>query len=61
MMAELRAKEGDLSTADLASFGILPKQPEGPKLVKGQDPKTLDRNAAEPMPLFSESEMEVFR
>jgi hypothetical protein len=61
MMAELRTKEGDLTTADLASFGILPKQPEGPKLVKGQEPKTLDRTAADPMPLFSESEMEGFR
>ena len=27
-MAELKAKEGELTTADLASFGILPKQPE---------------------------------
>jgi hypothetical protein len=61
MMAELKTNEGELTTADLASFGILPKQPEGPKLVKGQEPKTLDRTAAGPMPLFSESEMEGFR
>src|ERR1035437_7985713 len=60
-MAELKTKEEDVITADLAS--IPPKQPEGPKLVKGQEPETLDRAAAvsEPMPLFSESEMGDFR
>jgi hypothetical protein len=43
--------------------GISPKQPEGPKLVKVQEPETLDRAVAvsEPMPLFSESEMGVFQ
>jgi hypothetical protein len=58
-MAELKGKEAELTTADLASYGIRPKQPEGPKLVKGQAPETLDRAAAisAPMPLFSESEM----
>jgi hypothetical protein len=62
-MAELKGKEGELTTADLASYGVAQKQPEGPKLVKGQEPKTLDRAAAvsEPMPLFSESEMADFR
>ena len=62
-MAELKTKEGELTTADLASYGIPPKQPDGPKLVKGQEPETLDRGAAvsEPMPLFSESEMKDFR
>jgi hypothetical protein len=62
-MAELQGKEGELTTADLASYGVAQKQPEGPKLVKGQEPKTLDRAAAvaEPMPLFSESEMADFR
>ena len=62
-MAELKTKEGELTTADLASFGILKKQPEGPKLVKGQEPATLDKAAAVPgtMPLFSESEMGDFR
>jgi hypothetical protein len=36
---------------------------EGPKLVKGQEPETLDKAvaASEPMPLFSESEMGDFR
>ena len=27
-MDELKPKEGELTTADLATFGILPKQPE---------------------------------
>jgi hypothetical protein len=37
--------------------------PRGPKLVKGQEPKTLDRAAAvsSPIPLFSESVMKDFR
>jgi hypothetical protein len=62
-MAELKTKEGALTTADLAKYGIPPKQPDGPKLVKVQDPETLDKAAAvsEPMPLFSESEMKDFR
>jgi hypothetical protein len=62
-MAELQAKEEELSTGELASYGIPPKQPDGPKLVKSQEPETLDRAAAvpEPMPLFSESEMKDFR
>ena len=62
-MAELKTKEGELTAADLASYGIPPKQPEGPKLVKGQEAETLDRPAAvlKPMPLFSESEMGDFR
>jgi hypothetical protein len=62
-MAELKTKEDELTTAELATYGIPPKQPDGPQLVKGQEPKTLDRAAAvsEPMPLFSESEMGDFR
>jgi hypothetical protein len=62
-MAELKTKEDELTTAELASYGIPPKQPEGPKLVKGHEPETLDRAAgvSEPMPLFSESEMGDFR
>ena len=63
-MNELKTtKEGELTTADLASHAIAQKQPNGPKLVKGQEPEALDRVAAvsEPMPLFSESEMEDFR
>ena len=60
-MAEVKRIDEEMSTAELASYGIPAKQPEGPKLVKGQEPKTLDRTAADPMPLFSESEMEGFR
>ena len=62
-MAELKRKEEELTTADLASYGIAQKQPDGPNLVKGQEPEILDRVAAvsEPMPLFSESEMGEFR
>ncbi len=62
-MALLKTKEGELTTAELASYGIPEKQPEGPKLVKSPEPETLDKAAAvsEPMPLFSESEMEDFR
>jgi hypothetical protein len=62
-MAELKRVEEELPMAEPASYDIPPKQPEGPKLVKGQDPGTLDRAAAvsEPMPLFSEPEMGDFR
>jgi hypothetical protein len=61
-MAELKAREGELTTADLASYGIQLKHLDGPKLVKSE-PETLDRAAAvsEPTPLFSESEMGDFR
>jgi hypothetical protein len=62
-MAELlKTKEEELTTADLASYGITQKQTDGPKLVKVQQTETLDNAAAsKPMPLFSESEMEDFR
>jgi hypothetical protein len=62
-MAELRRNEEELPTAALASYGIPAKEPEGPKLVKGQEPETRDRGSAasEPMPLFSEPEMADFR
>ena len=63
-MAELnRSKEEGLTTAELASYGIPQKQPDGPKLVKGQEPVTLDRVAAVPDPvsLFLESDMGDFR
>ena len=58
-MAELKRKEGELTTAELASYGVAQKQPDGPKLVKGQEPETPDKAAvvSKPMPLFSESEM----
>ena len=62
-MAELKRKEEELTTAELASYGIAQKQPDGPKLVKGQAPATLDSapTGSESMPLFSESEMGDFR
>jgi hypothetical protein len=61
-MTEL-TKKGELTAADLASYGIGPKQPDGPKLVKGQEPEALGRAAAvaEPTALFSESEMRDLR
>ena len=62
-MAELKRIEEEFPTAELSRDGNSPKQLEGPKLVKGQEPETLDKAAAssKPMPLFSESEMEDFR
>jgi hypothetical protein len=62
-MAELKTKEEELTTAELANYGIPPRQPDGPKLVKGKEPETVDRAAAvsEPMPLFSELELGDFR
>jgi hypothetical protein len=62
-MAELKRKEEELTTAELASYGIPQKQPDRPKLVTGQGPETLDRPPVvpEPIPLFSESEMGDFR
>jgi hypothetical protein len=34
VMAKLKRKEGKLTAADLASYGILPKQPDESKPVK---------------------------
>jgi hypothetical protein len=62
-MAEPKRIDEDISTVDLASYGIPAEQPEKPKLVKVPDPKPLESAAAfsKPMPLFSESEMGDFR
>jgi hypothetical protein len=61
-MAELKRKEEELTTAELAGYGIAQKQADGPTLVKGPEPETLDAPAGSgPMPLFSESEMGEFR
>jgi hypothetical protein len=62
-MAELKRVEEEFPKAELARDGNLSKQPEGPKLVKGQEPETLDKAvaASEQMPLFSGSEMGDFR
>jgi hypothetical protein len=58
-MAELTRKDEALTTAELESYGIVQGKPDGPKLVKSQEPEDLGRPAAvsEPVPLFSESEM----
>jgi hypothetical protein len=62
-MAELMTKEEELAKAETASHDIPREQPDGPKLVKGHKPETPDKAAAiaEPVPLFSESEMNDFR
>jgi hypothetical protein len=62
-MAELKRIDEEFPTAELVGDGNPPKQPEGPKLVKGQELGTLGRSAevSERMPLFSESEMGDFR
>ena len=54
-MAELKRIDEEFPAAELATDGIPPKQPEGPKLVKGQEAETLDRGAeiSKPMALFS--------
>jgi len=62
-MAELKRVEEEFPTTEVASDNIPVKQPEGPKLVKGQEPKPLDRAAeiSQSMPLFAEPEMVDFR
>jgi hypothetical protein len=72
-MAELKIKDDELTTGELAAYGILPDPPDKPKLVKSlqtetlvpkaNEPQSLEPTAAvsKPMPLFSESEMEEFR
>jgi hypothetical protein len=62
-MAELKRIEEELRNSELAIDDIPAKQPEGPKLVKSQEPETLDKAvaASEPMPLFSGSETGDFR
>jgi hypothetical protein len=62
-MAELKKIEEELPSSELPSDDIPAKQPEGPKLIKGQEPKPLDGAAAVPesMPLFSEPETVDFR
>jgi hypothetical protein len=62
-MAELMTKEEELAKAETAGYDIPRDQPDGPKLVQGQEPDALDKAAAvpEPVPLFSDSEMKDFR
>jgi hypothetical protein len=42
-MAELKPKEGELTTADLASFGILQKDPENTKRKETNDETEHER------------------
>jgi hypothetical protein len=42
VMAKLKRKERKLTAADLASYGILSKQPDESKPVKSQEPEILD-------------------
>src|ERR1039458_6029124 len=62
-MAELKIEERELTTADLASFGVAHEQPDEPRLLKGTGSETPPKAAAvaAPLPLFSESEMGDFR
>jgi hypothetical protein len=62
-VAERKRIEEELPTAELASDNIPAQQPEGPKLVRGQEPKPLDRAAevSQSKPLFAEPEMVDFR
>jgi hypothetical protein len=61
-MAEPQTRAHELTTADLADQAVTQRQPEGPKLVKGQQLETLDNTAvAAATPLFSELEMGEFR
>jgi hypothetical protein len=53
MMAEPQTQVHELTTADLAGQVDAQRQPDGPKLVKGQQLDTP--------PLFSESELGEFR
>jgi hypothetical protein len=61
-MAELQTRASELTTADLARQVDTQKQPDVPTLVQGQQLETLDKTAAaQPAPLFSDSEMGEFR
>lgn len=41
-MAEWKAKDGELTAAELLTFGILPPEPAKPELVKRDEIETLD-------------------
>ena len=62
-MAELKTKEAEINTAELASHGMAQIQPDGPKLEKVLGRETLDKavDVSSSMPLFSETEMKDFR
>lgn len=62
-MAELNRREGELTTADLASHGIAKEHADVLRLMNSGERETADRAGAAsgPLPLFSEPEMEDFR
>ena len=51
VMAKLKRKEGKLTAADLASYGILPKQLDESTPVKSQESPILDGAAEQSEPL----------
>jgi hypothetical protein len=57
-VAKPKKKKGRLTAADLATYGIVPMQPEGPGLIKNRELETLDRtrSTSGPVPTVSESE-----
>ena len=55
-MAELKRIDEEFPAAGLAIYGIPSKQPEGPRLVNGQEAETLDSEVAVPA-LFSEPDV----
>jgi len=44
-MAEVKRKGEELPPAELARYGIPAKEPEGPQLVKGQEPESTSVDA----------------
>jgi hypothetical protein len=40
VMADPQTRKDELTTDELSSYGISPKQPDEPKPVKGQEPET---------------------
>jgi hypothetical protein len=60
---ELETQEEEPTTAGLVSYGIPPKQPDGPNPGNGQKVEIAHTAAevAAPVPPFSESEMGEFR
>ena len=62
-MAEPRMEKRELTTAEVANLVIAHGRPEGPTILERTEPETPHAIAAvaEPMPLFSASEMADFR
>jgi hypothetical protein len=62
-MPELKEKEEELTTASLASYDNVQRQPDELKLKEAKEPDVRQRASLvlEPTALFSEPEMEEFR